>query len=86
MLSDCSAFRKYRCGRGRPAYQGVGRALLHVGSWIYLAIVSSQPEVRTYAPEQYVAWAEELGDLMGAEWLASQSPHPHTSPTSSPRG
>lgn len=33
-----------------------------------------------YTPEQCVAWAEELGDLMGAEWLASQSPRPYTSP------
>lgn len=54
--------------------------LLRVGGSIYPAIVSSQPGVRTYAPEQYVAWAEELGDLMGAEWLASQSPRPYTKP------
>ena len=51
-----------------------------VGSSIYPAIVSGQHGVRTYAPEQYVAWAEELGGLMGADWLAAQSPRPYQRP------
>lgn len=52
----------------------------HVGSSIYPAIVSAQPGVRTHTPEQYVAWAEELGDLMGADWLAAHSPRPYQHP------
>ncbi|MGV0159884.1 hypothetical protein ACRU3B_10650 [Mycobacterium colombiense] len=42
--------------------------------------MSSQPGVRKYAAEDYVAWADELADLMGAEWLAAHSARPHRVP------
>ncbi|OHU45486.1 hypothetical protein [Mycobacteroides chelonae] len=42
--------------------------------------MSSQPEVRRYATEDYVAWADELTDLMGADWLAAHSARPYRDP------
>ncbi|AOW92141.1 hypothetical protein BFN03_03950 [Rhodococcus sp. WMMA185] len=39
--------------------------------------MSSQPGVRTYTTEDYIAQANELTDLMGADWLAAHSARPH---------
>ena len=33
-----------------------------------------------HTPEDYVAWANELTDLMGADWLAEHTPKPHRDP------
>jgi hypothetical protein len=33
-----------------------------------------------YATEDYVAWADELADLMGADWLAAHSARPYRDP------
>lgn len=45
-----------------------------------LRIVTSEPGVRTYPPQAYLAWADELAELMGADWLATQSPRPYQDP------
>lgn len=41
--------------------------------------MSSPPGVRSYAPEDYVAWANTLAELMGADWLAAHTSRPHRS-------
>jgi septum formation topological specificity factor MinE len=40
----------------------------------------SQHGVRTYALEDYIAWAEDLANLMGADWLDTHSAHPQRDP------
>ncbi|WP_139811714.1 hypothetical protein [Prescottella equi] len=39
--------------------------------------MSSQPGVRTCSIEDYIAWANELADLMGADWLTAHSARPY---------
>ncbi|WP_276143316.1 hypothetical protein [Rhodococcus sp. T2V] len=39
--------------------------------------MSSQPGIRMHTTEDYIAWANELADLMGADWLAAHSARPH---------
>ncbi len=72
--------RAWGCNRVSILKHSVVRALPHVGSSTYSAIMSSQPGVRMYATDDYIAWADELADLMGADWLAAHTARPNRDP------